>query len=82
MAGTTRNRSVSRMRSWSTQPPKYPATAPQMVPDQRRQQGHRETDLQRDLAGVEHLGQRVAPELIGSEPMGLVGRRPGRGRRS
>ena len=49
-----------RIRSWSTQPPKNPATRPAIVPTMVEMQRDGEADLQRDLAGVDHAGELVA----------------------
>ena len=62
-----RNRSVVRMRIWSTHPPKYPATAPKIVPTSVDRIATVEADPQRDLPGVEDLAEIVATELIGAE---------------
>ena len=55
-SGTMRNRSVTRIRHLVGRTCRSsPATAPTIDADDRREERDREADLQRDLAGVEHL---------------------------
>ena len=82
-SGTTRNRSVSRISTWSAPAPEVAGDrTDRSVPSDRRDDRDREADLQRDLAGVEDPAQLVAAELVGAEPVRAVGRRPGRASRS
>ena len=64
--GTIRNRSVNRIRNWSCHLPKNPAIGAGGGAEDRRQEADGQADGQRDLPGVEDLGQLVAAEVVGA----------------
>ena len=70
--GTVCTASVSRISASSTQPPRKPAVVPTEQADADRHRRRRGADQQRDAGAVEQLGQHVAAEPVGAQPMRRV----------
>ena len=73
IAGNASSASVTIEMIRSTQPRKYPAIMPSVVPDDEADDDARDGDDQRDAGAVHAAGEHVAPEAVGAEPEVVAG---------